>query len=96
MPAYALFIREGAVFDADEMAKYAQANRAAPPHPGLKPLALYGKMETLEGDAPDGIVLLEFPDMASAKAWYDGAAYQAAAVHRRRGADYRAILFEGL
>jgi uncharacterized protein (DUF1330 family) len=96
MSAYALFIREGAVFDAAEMAIYGKLNREAPPHPGLKPLALYGKMETLEGDAPDGIVLLEFPDMASAKAWYDNPAYQAAAEHRKRGANYRAIFFEGL
>ena len=31
-----------------------------------------------------------------AKAWYDSPAYREAREHRFRGADYRAILFEGL
>ena len=41
-------------------------------------------------------MLLQFPDMATAKAWYDSPAYTAARKHRQAGADYRFILFEGL
>jgi len=63
---------------------------------GMKVLAAYGTSETLEGAAAEGVVLLQFPDMATAKAWYESPAYQAAREHRLRGADYRFILFEGM
>ena len=62
----------------------------------MKVLAAYGTSETLEGAAAEGVVLLQFPDMATAKAWYESPAYQAAREHRLRGADYRFILFEGM
>jgi uncharacterized protein (DUF1330 family) len=96
MPTYMIFIREGAVFNAEEMANYQAANRAGPPNPDIKPLSVYGAIETLEGDAPDGIILLEFPNADAAKAWYYSDAYQAAIKHRKRAANYRAIMFEGL
>lgn len=63
---------------------------------GIKPLAVYGALETMEGEAPDGVVLPEFPTMADARAWYASDEYQAAIEHPRQGANYRAILFEGL
>lgn len=96
MAAYILFLREGAVRDANEMALYSQKNREIPRDPNLTPLIVYGAMEALEGEAPDGVVLLKFPTVAEAKAWYESPAYQAAAVHRRNGADYRAVIVEGL
>ena len=96
MPTYIIFIREGAVFNTDEMAKYQAANRVGPRNPDIKPLSVYGAIETLEGDAPDGIILLEFPNADAAKAWYYSDAYQAAMQHRKLAASYRAIMFEGL
>ena len=53
-------------------------------------------METLEGEAPDGVVMLEFPTVEDAKAWYFSPGYQAAAQHRKKGAHYRVILVEGI
>jgi uncharacterized protein (DUF1330 family) len=38
---------------------------------------------------------LQFPTVEDAKAWYHSPGYQAAAVHRRKGADYRAVIVEG-
>ena len=96
MTAYALFIREGAISDEAEMETYRAMNRAGTHPPDVKPLIVYGAMETLEGAAPDGIVLLEFPTMEAAKAWYHSPAYQAAAAHRKSAAPYRAIFVEGL
>lgn len=96
MPAYLLFIREDAVRDQAEMELYSQKNREAPRDPGLRPLIVYGALEALEGKAPDGVVLLQFPTAAAAKAWYHSPHYQAARVHRLKGADYRAMLIEGL
>lgn len=96
MPAYMLFIREEPIRDPAAMAEYQRLNQASPRNPDLKPLVIYGKMEVLEGKAPDGMIILQFPDTAAAKAWYHSPAYQEAMQHRLRGADYRAILVEGL
>ena len=100
MPAYMLFIREGAVVDPAEIATYSAANRS---NAGifvekykLRPLSVYGAIEAFEGDAPDGVVLLEFPTAEEARAWYDSPEYQAAIPHRQKGAHYRALLIEGL
>ncbi len=95
MPAYAVFIREGEIFDPVEMGKYHAANRGNAPKVPIKPLIVYGKTEALEGDAPDGMVVLQFETMEDAKAWYHDPAYQAASVHRRKGAHYRAFFIEG-
>lgn len=94
MPAYAIFIREGEIFDPVEMDKYRTANRSSVSVP-VKPLVVYGNMEALEGDAPDGMVVLQFESMNDAKTWYNDPAYQAASAHRRKAAHYRAFLVEG-
>lgn len=96
MPAYMLFIREGAIRNQAELDTYSRMNRESPRDPNLKPLAVYGAIEALEGDAPDGVVMLQFPTVEDAKAWYDSPAYQAALVHRKKGADYRAMIIQGL
>lgn len=94
MPAYAIFIREGEVVDPEAMAAYQSGNRSGAPA-GMRPLVVYGAMESLEGQAPDGIVILEFPDMASAREWYNGNYFERAKL-RQKAAPYRALLVEGL
>ena len=95
MPAYMLFIREGAIRDQSELDTYSRKNREGPRDPKLTPLVVYGAMEVLEGEPPDGIVLLQFPTVEDAKAWYNSPAYQAAIPHRKKGADYRAVIVQG-
>ena len=95
MPAYAVFIRDK-TRDQSEMDAYApKAGASLAGHP-VKVLAAYGRQEVLEGPAAEGIVIVEFPTMEAAKAWYDSPAYREAREHRFRGADYHAILVEGL
>ena len=95
MATYAVFIRE-MTRDPAEMQAYAgKAGGTLAGHP-VKVLAAYGKQETLEGPQAEGMVILEFPSMAAAKAWYDSPAYREAREHRFQGADYRAILVEGV
>lgn len=96
MPAYIIFIRESEILNPEEMAIYQNFPRDNAPTPKPTPLAVYGKLEALEGEAPDGVVILEFPSMEEAKAWYHNPEYQARAIHRRNAADYRAVLVEGL
>ncbi len=95
MAAYVVFIRDR-ITDPAEFAIYGQKAAAARGDHPLKALAFYGNLETLEGDPADGVVIVEFPDMAAAHAWYDSPAYQEAKVHRLKGADYRVVLVQGL
>lgn len=95
MSAYAIFIRER-IRDPRAMEVYSGlAGATLQGHPA-KVLALYGGIETREGAPAEGVVLLEFPTMAAAKAWYDGPGYREAREHRFKGADYRVLFFEGL
>jgi uncharacterized protein (DUF1330 family) len=94
MSAYAIMIRER-MKDAAAFAEYGKLAPAARVE-GLKALAFYGKHEVVEGEGAEGVVILEFPDMASAKGWYNSPAYQAALVERLKGADYRVIFVEGI
>jgi uncharacterized protein (DUF1330 family) len=100
MPAYMIFTREGPVFNQVEMDIYSESNRnqagAFVENFKLKPLVIYGAMETFEGDAPDGVVLLEFPTAEEARAWYNSPEYQSAMEHRLKGANYRVTMVEGL
>lgn len=96
MAAYIIFIRESEVFNTSEMQKYQQSNRDKLGDYKLKPLAVYGEMETLEGEDADGIVILEFPSIEDAKIWYNSPGYQAAILHRKNAANYRVVLLEGL
>mgnify|MGYP003437507076 CR=1 FL=1 len=100
MPAYIVFIREEPVADSDASAAYSASNRANAglfvEQFGLKPLAVYGTQQVLEGEEADGVVLLQFPTMAQAQAWYDSPEYQAAIPARMKAAPYRAIMVEGL
>ncbi len=91
-----IFLREGPVRDPAELAEYQRLNREAEGSSSLEPLVVYGDIETLEGEAPDGVVLLRFPTAEDARAWYESPGYQAALPHRLRAADYRAVIVEGL
>ncbi len=95
MAAFAIFIRESTK-DPAELQTYGQkAGAASAGHP-LIPRAIYGKHEVLEGPDVEGIVILEFPTIEAAKAWYDSPAYVEAREHRFKGADYRAMIVEGV
>ena len=95
MPAYFVMIREKTT-DAASLAEYGpRASLAAQNHP-LKPLAVYGALNQLEGDVIEGAVILEFPDMTAARAWYDNPAYQAAAKFRHAGSTSKAFLIDGV
>jgi uncharacterized protein (DUF1330 family) len=54
-----------------------------------------GKAEVLEGEPLQHVVMLEFPDLQAARAWYDSPEYQAALPHRLAGAVSYSVLVEG-
>jgi uncharacterized protein (DUF1330 family) len=95
MAAYFVMIREETT-DAAALAEYGpKASLAAQGHP-LKPLAIYGALDQLEGDAIEGGVIIEFTDMAAARAWYTSPAYQAAVKFRHAGSRSKAFFVEGV
>lgn len=55
-----------------------------------------GELEPLEGDwLPKRFVVLEFPSLERARAWFDSADYQAAAAIRRRASRGTLLLVDG-
>lgn len=65
------------ITDAERFAEYSkQVPRTLEPYGG-RFLARGGAHETIEGEyRPKRIVILEFPDMQAARAWYASPAYQ--------------------
>ncbi|WP_339632130.1 DUF1330 domain-containing protein [uncultured Sneathiella sp.] len=56
-----------------------------------------GAMETIEGpEETQRMVILQFPDMASARAFYDSPEYSKARDARKNAADGQFVLLEGL
>ncbi|CDG40896.1 MULTISPECIES: DUF1330 domain-containing protein [Asaia] len=95
MSTYIVFTREKTL-DQNELDTYfSLVAETFEGHP-IKPIVAYGAQKSLEGDEPEGIVIVEFPDKASALAWYDGDAYRKVREHRFAGAKYRATLVEGV
>ena len=95
MAAYAIFIRE-TTHDRSELDAYTPKAAASMAGHAMKVLAAYGHQEVLEGPEIEGVVVVEFPTMEDAKAWYDSPAYREAREYRFRGADYRAVVVEGV
>ena len=95
MTAYIVFIRDETV-DPVELDAYSAKVAASFEGHDVTFLADYGPFETLEGDDIEGAVILRFPDMDAARAWYGSPAYQTTAQHRFKGARYRGFIVEGL
>ena len=96
MTAYVILFRETPVTDPAAIEEYQRLARPKSPTPGLKALAAYGALTPLEGEAPDGVVLLEFPTVEAAKAWHSNPDYQVAMAHRHKAAKFRSVIVEGL
>jgi uncharacterized protein (DUF1330 family) len=95
MTAYMVFTRERTLNQPDLDTYTPMAGASLAGH-AVTPLAAYGHHEVLEGPDVEGVVVLAFPTFDEAKAWYDSPAYRAAREHRFKGADYRAVIVEGL
>ena len=95
MTAYFVFTREKTT-DPAELEIYGKMVTASTVGHNLTALVRYGRQEVLEGPEIEGVVVLSFPTVAEAKAWYNSPAYQAAREHRFKGAEYRAVLVEGV
>jgi len=95
MPAFLIVLREEPVVDAAALAEYQRQTREIKSAIKLKPLVVYGATDALEGNKPDGVVVLEFATVEDAKTWYNNPDYQAALPHRLKAAKHRAFIVEG-
>src|SRR5687768_13383187 len=94
MPAYVII--DSDVSDPARYAAYAAEGGRVLPGLGGRFLARGGKVEVLEGGwAPTRLVVIEFADVAAARAWYRSPQYQAARRMRAGAADFRAVIVEG-
>jgi uncharacterized protein (DUF1330 family) len=55
-----------------------------------------GTVNSLEGDATKRIVMIAFPSLQQAQAWYDSPAYRAIRPIRQQSATTKAFIVEGL
>ncbi|MFD7022511.1 DUF1330 domain-containing protein [Promicromonospora sukumoe] len=94
MSAYVVFFKES-THDQSEVDAYLENVGKSFEGHDAKILAAYGEQLVLEGPAPEGVVVIEFPTAAAARAWYDSPAYRAAAERRFNGAIFRVVLVEG-
>lgn len=95
MPAYV--ICDVQVTDAAAYDEYRRLSSAAGERFGVRFLARGGAAELLEGDGePERIVIMEFADLATARAWYDSEEYRAARAARAGAARTRFLLVEGV
>jgi uncharacterized protein (DUF1330 family) len=94
MPAYFIVFRDE-MKNAEEYAAYGQKAGASFAGHEFKILTANGPVTPIEGEAPDGVVVVEFPTVQAAKDWYYSPAYQAAVGQRLAATSGRAVIVEG-
>ena len=95
MPAY--YIGEHKISDAALFEDYMSKVVPMIERFGGRYLTKAGSHEILEGDwQPNRVVIIEFPDIASIKAWYWAPEYQPLIALRRSAATDVMIVLEGL
>jgi uncharacterized protein (DUF1330 family) len=94
MTAYVVIIRNQTV-DARHFEQYfALAPLAPAQHASY--VAKNSEFEVLEGPPAETVVIVSFPSMREARAWYRSDEYQQAVQHRLKAADYRTLLVDGV
>jgi uncharacterized protein (DUF1330 family) len=95
MPAYVIV--ETDIVDAAQYERYKAASPAAVAAGGGRFLVRGGELDVLEGDwEPSRLVVLEFPDIAAARRWYDSEIYGEAKKLRAGAARLRMVAVQGV
>ena len=95
MPAYVIAdVRT--VRDQDALVEYRRRNTEAVANHGGRFLIRGGDSELLEGEWPtQRVVLIEFPDAGTARAWWDSEEYPPLKRMRQEASDTNIVLVEG-
>lgn len=95
MPAY--IIVETDITDPEQYEQYKAASPGAIAAGGGRFIVRGGELAVLEGDwQPSRLVVLEFPDLEAAKAFYDSEEYTAARKLRAGAANLNMVAVEGV
>jgi uncharacterized protein (DUF1330 family) len=95
MAAYAIV--DVRVTDVAGFAEYGKRVPATLAAFGGRVIARGGDMEVLEGAwKPNRLVILEFPSLATLKAWYQSPEYQHLLEGRKRAADTNLVIVDGI
>lgn len=84
------------ITDSAAYARYQAANAAAFARFGGRFLVRGGEQHLAEGEARPRSVIVEFPDLAAARACHDSPEYRAAAAERRGAALLDLVIVEGV
>jgi len=85
------------ISDPEQYEQYKDASPGAVAAGGGRFVARGGELAVLEGDwDPPRLVILEFPDLDAAKAWYASEQYQAAIRLREGAAKLKMVAVQGL
>ena len=94
MPAY--IIADVEVTDPVQYEEYKKLSTAAMRAHGAEVLVRGGRADPLEGREPRRVVVLKFPSMEAARAFYDSAEYRRARAARANAAIMNVFIVEGL
>jgi len=95
MPAYV--VADVNVFDPEKFEEYKKTAGPTSAEFGGKYLVRGGKLDALEGQwAPTRLVIIEFPSMEKAKAWWDSQSYAGPKAIRQACATSNFIVVEGM
>jgi len=96
MPAYVIGdVRE--VRDPDALVEYRRRNTDAVADHGGRFVVRGGEATVLEGEWDTlRIIVIEFPDVASARAWYESDEYEPLKAMRQEASDTNIVLLEGI
>jgi uncharacterized protein (DUF1330 family) len=90
-------IVETDIHDPEQYERYKEASPGAVAAGGGRFVARGGELAVLEGEwQPTRLVILEFPDLETAKRFYDSERYQAAKKLRDGAANLRMVAVEGI
>jgi uncharacterized protein (DUF1330 family) len=95
MPAYVIAAVTDA-WDQDKLVQYREGNTEVVAEYGGRFVVRGGKQELLEGDwDPKRLVIIEFPDMDAARAWYHSDAYAPLRELRRSASTTHIVIVDG-
>jgi len=95
MPAYVII--ETDIHDPEQYERYKEASPAAVAAGGGRFVARGGELAVFEGEwQPARLVILEFPDLETARRWYASETYQEAKKLRDGAAHLNMVAVEGL
>ena len=91
----AFYISEFEVTDREGIRPYSEAVESTFVPFGGRYVVRGGPVRSLEGEATKRIVMIAFPSVEQAQAWYDSPAYRAIRPIRHRSAKSRVFIVEG-